>query len=133
MITFISKWKLKNGCPPELIKALEELTESTRHEPGVLVYLVNLQALFPIDSSGNPLCPPPPPIPLNNQTEIIFIESYSSVEAFSEHLKSPTLNNFLENNLRYFDEDPQNPGSPKTEIQFLDQRFSIVDYPETKA
>ncbi|EAZ92970.1 putative quinol monooxygenase [Crocosphaera chwakensis] len=132
-ITVVSKWPLKNGCPPELIKALEKLTEMTRSQPGVLIYLVNLQAPFPVDSNGSPICPYPNPIPLNEQKEIVFIESYSSVQAFSDHFKSPAVTDFLRENIKYFREDPNNPGFPDTAetTEFLDRRFSI--YSETKA
>ncbi len=126
MITVVSNWKLKNGCPPELIAALKNLTENTQFQPGVLMYLVSLQAPFPVDNTGKPKDLPPDPIPLNEQEEIVFIESYSSAEALSHHINSQAFVSFLKSNIQYFLEDANNPGYPQTETQFLSRQFSFI-------
>jgi quinol monooxygenase YgiN len=126
MITLISKWKLLNGCPPALLAALQDLVENAKSESGALIYLVNLQAPNPLDSQGKPLSPPPPPIPMKQQEEVVFVESYESVEALSQHLQSKAFISFLECNLQYFCQDPNNPGYPQTETEFLDRRFSFI-------
>ncbi|HAX75432.1 MAG TPA: hypothetical protein DCY88_06295 [Cyanobacteria bacterium UBA11372] len=126
MIALVSKWKLRNGCTEELLTALEELVENTKTESGVLMYIVHLQAPTPIDSQGKPLSPPPPPIPLEKQEEIVFVESYENVEALSQHIQSQTFISFLESNFKYFQEDPHNPGFPQTETEFLDRRFGFI-------
>jgi hypothetical protein len=54
MIALFSRWKLKDGCPPELAAALEELAARVkRGEPGTLLYSVSLPAPHP------PIGPPP--------------------------------------------------------------------------
>jgi quinol monooxygenase YgiN len=126
MITLISKWKLRNGCPEELLTALQQLAENAKSESGALMYLVNLQAPTPIDSQGKPLFPPPPPIPLDRQEQVVFVESYENVEALSQHIQSQTFIGFLVSNFKYFQEDPHNPGFPQTETEFLDRRFAFI-------
>jgi quinol monooxygenase YgiN len=126
MITLISKWKLLKGCPSQLLVALKQLAENAKSESGALIYFVNLQAPNPLDSQGEPLSPPPPPIPLDRQEEVVFIESYETVEALSQHLQSKAFIAFLESNLQYFCQDPNNPGFPLTETEFLDRKFSFI-------
>ena len=124
MITLISKWKLLDGCPPELVTALQKLAEHSKSEPGNLMYMVNLPVPNPLDAHGKPLSPPPSPIPLNDQKEVVFIESYQDVEALSQHLQSKSFINFLTSNIKYFCQNPQNPGYPQTETEFLSEQFS---------
>jgi len=54
MIALFSRWKLKDGCPAELMSALERLTSAVRdREPGTLLYSVHHPAPCP------PIGPPP--------------------------------------------------------------------------
>ena len=129
MISLISIWKLVKGCPPELEEALRNIAEKVKqNEPETLTYKVNLQAPFPLDSKFNPLEPPPKPIPLKEQTEVIFIEVYKNAEAFSNHIMGKIFNEFREENIKYFVEDPNNPGWPLTKSPILEQVSSYSSF-----
>jgi quinol monooxygenase YgiN len=95
MISLISVWNLKKGCPPELEEELKKLAGKVKKaEADTLMYEVNLQAPFPTDSNFNPLVPPPDPILLNKQKNITFIEVYKNVEAFSIHVQGEVFTKF---------------------------------------
>lgn len=121
MVRLTSKWKLRKGLTPELLHNLAsaaELIQST--EVGTLMYLIHLEAPFPLDSSGKVIVPPPNPIPNNKQTDITFIETYKDAEAFSQHLNGEPFTKFLEENLKYFEEDPNKSGWPVTDTRVLE-------------
>src|ERR1700759_1745583 len=120
MIALFSRWKLKDGCPPALATALDELTSAVRdREPGTLVFAVNLPASHP------PIGPPPDyavstdpdavaPVDAN---ELIFFEAYSDAAAFSAHLRG-AFNEFMRTNRDHFATPWQ--GNPRPEITYLD-------------
>jgi quinol monooxygenase YgiN len=117
MITLISKWKLIKGCPPELLTALRELVAKSKSEPGNLIYLAKFPAPDPLNANGEPLSPPPPPISLKDQKEVVFIESYENLEALNQHLQGEAFSSFLASNIQYFCQKPN--GYPQTETEFL--------------
>jgi quinol monooxygenase YgiN len=125
MITLISKWTLRQGCPPELLTALQELVAKSKSEHGNLMYEATLFATNPLDSKGKPLSPSPLPIKLEDQKKIVFIESYENAESLSQHLQGEAFSSFLKVNIKYFCEDPNNPSFPKTETDFLDSIISV--------
>ena len=127
MISLISVWNLKKGCPPELEEEIKILAGKVKKaEADTLMYEVNLQAPFPTDSNFNPLVPPPDPIPLNKQKNITFIEVYKNVEAFSKHVQGEVFTKFRVEFLKYFEEDPTQPGWPVTETTFLDEQSGFI-------
>ncbi|MFT6407673.1 MAG: quinol monooxygenase YgiN [Arenicella sp.] len=121
MVRLTSKWKLKNGLTPELLHNLAAVAELIQSkELGTLIYLIQLEAPFPLDSSGKVLAPLPRPIPNKQQTDITFIEAYRDAEAFSLHLNGSIFNDFLTDNLKYFKPDPKKPGWPLTDTHILE-------------
>jgi quinol monooxygenase YgiN len=122
MIALFSRWKLKDGCPPELEAAIEELTAAVAgREPGTLAYSVSLPAPHP------PIGPPPeyaashdPEVirPVD-RTEIVFFEVYRDAEALSEHLRGP-VKEFMRQNRDFFATPWQ--GHPRPEVIHLDPR-----------
>ena len=126
MIGLISRWKLKNGCPPPFAAALEALTAAVRDtEPGTLVYSVHLPGPHP------PIGPPPDygvdhdpdlaqPVPA---THVVFFEVYRDAEAYSEHLRG-AVTEFMRANRDFFDTPWQ--GHPRPETTYLDPRCLLV-------
>jgi len=127
MITLISRWKLRNGCPPELHKALQMVAEQVKAcEPGTLMYSVHLPALSPLDTSLQPHQPPLPFIAMEQQTEVVFVEIYKDADAFTRHVNGATFTRFRKRNIRHFYEDPVKPGWPVTITQFLDRQSAFI-------
>ena len=126
MIALFSRWKLKDGCPPELEAEIEALTAAVRErEPGALVFTVSVPGPHP------PIGPPPDypvdsdptlrrPVPA---TELLFFEVYRDAEAFSEHLRGPA-GAFMVRNAHFFDTPWQ--GHPRPEVTYLDPRSVLV-------
>lgn len=126
MIALFSRWKLKDGCPPELAAEIEALTAAVRaQEPGALVYTVSLPGPHP------PIGPPPEyavsddpsvlhPVP---QSELCFFEVYRDAEAFSQHLRG-AAREFLKDNAHFFETPWQ--GHPRPEVTYLDPRSMVV-------
>jgi quinol monooxygenase YgiN len=126
MITLFSRWKLKDGCSPELIAAVEDLKAAVQNrEPGTLLFSINLPAPHP------PVGPPPDYAVSNDpdlsrtalQTELVFIEIYRDAEAFSEHLRG-SFRDFL-NQYRDFFATPWQ-GHPRPETTYLNPRSMFV-------
>ncbi|MFT6100924.1 MAG: quinol monooxygenase YgiN [Arenicella sp.] len=121
MVRLTSKWKLKNGLTPEVLHNLAAAAELIQSkELGTLMYLIHLEAPFPLDSSGRVIMPPPSLIPNDQQTDITFIEVYKDADAFSAHINGSIFLDFLYENLKYFEEDPEKPGWPVTETHVLE-------------
>lgn len=115
MISLTSQWELLDGCPPELKCELDGLAEKVKQaEPDTWMYLVHLQAPDSLDANGNPIEPPPLPIPLSKQTLVTFVEIYADAQAFSRHIKGEVFLSFLKDFGKYFKPDPNNPGWPIT-------------------
>jgi quinol monooxygenase YgiN len=126
MIALFSRWKLKDGCPPGLTKAVEDLTASVQSsEPGTLLYSVNLPAPHP------PIGPPPDytvsydpdPGQTSSRNELVFFEIYRDAEAFSEHLRG-TFRDFLNQHRDFFTTPWQ--GHPRPETTYLDPSSMFV-------
>ncbi|MGK0375670.1 MAG: quinol monooxygenase YgiN [Arenicella sp.] len=121
MVRLTSKWKLKDGLTPELLHNLALAAELIQSEElGTLIYLIHLDAPMPLDSSDKVLIPSPGSIPNHQQTDITFIEAYRDADAFSAHLSGSIFKDFLQQNLKYFEEDPNKPGWPITNTHALE-------------
>jgi len=127
MISLISKWKLKNGCPVELVEELKQLAHKVEEsEEGTLMYIVNLQAASPLGTDSNPVVPGPAEIPPEKQTEVIFIEAYRDATAFNEHIKGQVFTEFKNKTLKYFQPDPESKDWPLTETEFLTRQSDFI-------
>ncbi len=127
MIVLISKWKLKNGLSDELAVALKTVADHVKAaEPDTLLYSVHLPARSPLGQGMQPACPPVKPIPGDQQTEVVFFEIYKDAAAFSYHINGPTFTEFREQYIQYFYEDPDKPGWPNTQTEFLDKQSMFV-------
>ncbi|MBB5020469.1 hypothetical protein HNQ59_003789 [Chitinivorax tropicus] len=116
MILLTSRWELLAGCPPALKAELDGLPERIRQdEPETLLYQVNLQAPAPLGADGAPIEPPPPPIPLDKQQYVTFMEMYADAQAFSRHIHGPIFQRFLQDFGHCFRQDPAKPGWPITQ------------------
>ena len=123
MIALISRWKLRNGCPEELERTLTELARKvTEGESGTLAYAVHLSAPSPPDAAGAPIEPPPPPIPLDQQADVVFFEVYRDAEAFHDHLTGTVFTGFLDANRHHFYADPADPSWPDSDTTFLSRQ-----------
>ena len=121
MVSLISRWQLKDGCPPELVTILHELADKVDlHEPGTLQYEVNMPVANPLDRSNKPLDPPSPPIPEKNQTEVVFVEKYVNAQAFADHIHGEVFTTFRKSTLQYFKPSDDTPEWPLTFTTFLD-------------
>ena len=126
MIALVSRWKLKDGCPPPFAAALETLTNAVRaKEPGTLLYSVHLPA-------PHPPIGPPPEYPVDHDpdltrplpaTDLVFFEVYRDAEAYSEHLRG-AVTEFMRENRDFFDTPWQ--GHPRPETTYLDPRCLLV-------
>ncbi len=126
MISLISKWPLKDGCPDELKYQLEHLAEKVKAEEGTLMYIVNLQARAPLDSYEKALKPQPEPIPHEQQVEVVFLEVYRNAQAFSDHVRGEVFNAFRIKTLKYFQPDPMSEGWPITKTEFLTRQSDFI-------
>jgi quinol monooxygenase YgiN len=123
MLTLISVWKLRDGCPAELAQALQDVAAKVREaEPRTLGYSVHLAAAAPLGPDRQVLVPPPPPVPGPDQSEVVFFEIYADARAFEEHVNGPVFTAFRQANLRFFHEDPANAGWPLTVNTYLDRQ-----------
>jgi quinol monooxygenase YgiN len=126
MIALFSRWKLKDGCPPELEAEIDALGAAVRdQEPGALVFSVSLPGPHP------PIGPPPEyavdpdpsllrPVP---HSELVFFEVYRDPESFSRHLRGAAAA-FLERNAHFFETPWQ--GHPRPEVIYLDPQSLLV-------
>jgi quinol monooxygenase YgiN len=126
MIALFSRWKLKDGCPPELAAAVRKLAAAVEEsEPGTLVYSVNLPAPHP------PIGPPPDygvfgestPLAPEKLNELVFFEVYRDAQAFSDHLRGPVVA-FMRDVRHHFATPWQ--GHPRPEIMYLDPQSLLV-------
>ncbi|MDD9947567.1 MAG: hypothetical protein OXU20_41385 [Myxococcales bacterium] len=126
MIALFSRWRLQNGCPPELEAAVKKLTTAVEQsEPGTLVYTVSLPGPYP------PIGPPPDyevfdepePLPKQAQSELVFFEVYRDSLAFSEHLRGP-VRSFMSKFRHYFETPWQ--GHPRPEVSYLNPQSLLV-------
>jgi quinol monooxygenase YgiN len=126
MIALFSRWKLRDGCPPQFASALDALTSAVRsQEPGTLMYSVHVPA-------PHPPIGPPPEYPVSNDpglaqplasNDLIFFEVYRDADAYSEHLRG-AVNEFMSANRDYFHTPWQ--GHPRPETTYLDPRLLFV-------
>lgn len=90
-------------------------------EPGTLMYLIHLQAPEVLDAENNPIEPPPPPIPLEKQKEVIFLEIYEDEVAFSRHVNGNVFQSFLKEYVKYFKPNTKRTGWPITNNEMFDR------------
>ena len=123
MITVVSRWKLKDGLPPELETALKQIAfDYEEAEPGTDLYFVNLAAPRPLGPDLQPAIPAAAGIDPSQQQEVVFVEKYADAEAFAAHVNGPVFTEFRKRYVRYFQEDPNQPGWPKRETLFLTEQ-----------
>lgn len=126
MITLISRWKLRNGCSPQLLQGICDATKAVEAgEQGTLMYSVHLPTSTPLDANNKPLEPQPQPQP-EDVPKIVFVEIYRDADAFSCQIKGETFQGFKDKYLEYFYTSPANPGMPLTETIFLDRQAAFV-------
>ena len=121
MISLISTWPLKKGCPDSLVKSLFSLADEVALEEGTLQYLVYLQAPFPLDSNSQPLAPPPASIALPDQKTITFFEIYRDSAALSDHIRGTAFINFKASNGEHFIDDAPMQSSQRPNTVILQQ------------
>lgn len=111
MIRITSKWTLKNGLTDKLLHNLNAVSELIQtEESGSLMYLVH------VDETRF----------TQKETAITFIEIYKSRLEYKQQNKGRVFANFREQNLEFFEEDPQNPGWPAIESQVLKLDSGLV-------
>ena len=126
MISLISRWKLRDGCAPELLDGIREATSVIENnEPGTLMYSVHLPARNPVAAFNRPVTADQA-IPLADQAEVVFFEIYRDADAFAAHLGGQAFQSFLARYLHCFYPDPANPKMPLTETVFLDRQAAFV-------
>lgn len=104
MIRLTSKWTLKNGLTQKLMQNLNSASELIQtEESGTLMYLVHLDETHAT----------------KKEAAITFIEIYKSRLEYSQQNKGQVFANFREQNIEFFEEDPENPGWPAFESQVL--------------
>ncbi|MCM8535778.1 MAG: antibiotic biosynthesis monooxygenase [Lentisphaeraceae bacterium] len=119
MVSLISKWQLKDGCPKDLQKLLIDIAPKVKDsEDGTLMYSVHLTAKEPSDSASS--------CDLEKQTEVTFFEIYKDAEAFTLHVNGPVFTTFRKESLQYFKEDPNNKGWPITQTEFLNIESQFI-------
>ena len=119
-ILLLSRWKLKNGMTEDLLSRLQKLAiQVQENEPDTIMYRVHTQSRAPLDTYFMPIIPQPNPIALSIQKEIFFVEIYKNVEAYSAHVRGPVFNQFRQETLQYFEEDPMIEGWPVMATTFL--------------
>lgn len=127
MITVVSRWKLKNGVPPELAAALKGAAFNyQKAEPGTALYFVNLAASRPLGPDLQPAEPVPSPVKPEDQSEVVFVEKYTDAKAFAAHVNGPEFTEFRTRYLKFFQEDPNQPGWPKRETLFLEEQSGFA-------
>lgn len=125
MITVVSRWKLKDGVPSELATALKDAASNyQRAEPGTDLYFVNLSAPKPLGPDLQPSHPAP--IEPDDQQEVVFVEKYTDADAFAAHVNGPVFTEFRTRYLKFFQEDPYQPGWPKRETLFLEEQSGFA-------
>ena len=125
MISLISKWKLRNGCPAELASSIKQtVSQVEKAEPGTLLYSVHVDATSP--SNGKHSAETDVPDQQIKQTEITFFEIYKNKQSFEAHINGPAFTKFVKQNLHYFHQDPKKPGWPLTQTQFLDRIAAFI-------
>ncbi len=117
MITLISRWKLRDGAPKELLTALQNLARTVeQNEPETLVYSVHVPAPPPPSSVKEPAAADSLP---DHASEVVFFEVYKNQAAYCHHLKGEVFNQFVKENLQYFFENPKEKGRPAADTQFF--------------
>ena len=120
-IALFSRWKLKNGFPPELAASVEQLPAAVRaQEPKTLVFSVHVPAADPPPIGPSPeyevrrdLFEPSESVP----TELVFFEVYKDAEAFRDHLRGP-FQSWLTDNRDFL--QMQWTGRARPETTYLD-------------
>ncbi|WP_437321786.1 putative quinol monooxygenase [Sorangium sp. So ce385] len=127
MIALVAHWKLRDGCPDELDRALKGLCkEVEQNEPGTLLFSVGTPGAWP------PIGPPPdyevvdlaPQPRLAN--ELVFIEVYADAEAFAAHLRG-SFRVFLDRHRHRFETPWQ--GQPRPTVTWIDPRWVMSRQP----
>ncbi len=118
MVTLISRWSVRTDISDDdwadLVQHLRALADTVEAaESATLVYRVHTAATGPGTDEGLDQC---------DRQYVTFYEVYEGENAFQAHLKGKPFNNFLRDNLRYFQEDPQRKGHPLATTTFLDEQ-----------
>jgi len=127
MIRLTSKWTLKRGLTPELMHNIESAAELIQtKESGTLMYLVHLDENITLDSSLGLSCKDSK----GKEIAITFIEIYKNSidqnQRDSQQNKGQVFAEFRKQNLKFFEEDPENPGWPAFDSQMLKLDSGLV-------
>jgi len=115
MITLISQWNVRTDISEsewiELVQNLQGLAATVEAaEPATLVYRVHTAAPDPRKSGKTET---------TDRQHVTFYEVYECAQSFQTHLDGKPFNNFLRDNLRFFQENPDRAGYPSTTTTFL--------------
>ncbi len=127
MIRLTSKWTLKHGLTPELLQNIESAAELIQtKESGTLMYLVHLDESLSLEHSHGLTSEDAK----GKEIAITFIEIYKNStdqnQVNSKHNKGQVFAEFRKNNLKFFEEDPENPGWPAFDSQMLKLDSGLV-------
>jgi quinol monooxygenase YgiN len=126
-VFLVSRWKLGGGLDEAMLKRLRSLAQRVEDaEPDTLMYRVSLQAPYPLDNDFNAPSPPPPPIPLDKQQSVVFVECYRNAEAFSRHVHGEVFQEFLKETIDYFEPNPDMPGWPVVDNDYMDLQSGFI-------
>ena len=113
-VSLVSRWKLKAGLDKNLLGVLQALAgEVEAAEPGTLMYRVHLPTKFPLPPGTDTT------IPFSDQQYVVFVEIYRDAAAFAVHTQGDVFKKFLKNTSDYFEPDPNRPGWPVTDTDFM--------------
>jgi quinol monooxygenase YgiN len=119
MITLISQWSVRADISDDewnaLLKNLQTLAGTVEAaEPDTLVYRVHTAAADPRNGDS--------PDTAEARQYVTFYEVYRSAESFQVHLNGQPFNDFLRDNIQYFEENPDRKNYPLTKTTFLQKQ-----------
>jgi len=119
MITLISQWSVRADISDDewnaLLQNLQALAGTVEAaEPDTLVYRVHTAAADPRNGDS--------PDTAEARQYVTFYEVYRSAESFQVHLNGQPFNDFLRDNIQYFEENPDRKNYPLTKTTFLQKQ-----------
>ncbi|MDT7806454.1 MAG: hypothetical protein QOJ70_267 [Acidobacteriota bacterium] len=121
MVTLIARWYVKEGQQAAAVAALQALaSEVLSTEPDTLMYLVHTPDM------AQASLPPP------TDTEILFVEAYTNMNAFFAHLNGAAFKGFVKQYGNLFqtatgtDAHGKTVSIPFVQVEFLDRQAGFV-------